>query len=289
MTSQTIDCETLLECPKIPVGGRLKFFVDRWESITDDSWVLETIQNGLKFEFISHPIYSEIRKTTVHAQNRDIFTDEVEKLLQKAAIVPIHAKQTHIGFYSTLFLVKKKTGDLRPVINLKPLNKFLVKRHFKMDTLAKVLNLVQVGDWAISLDLKDAYFHVPIHPDHQKFLRFCILGQSFQFRAMCFGPTQAPRVFTKIVSVVAAHLRVNNIRLIAYLDDWLVVNKNKNLLLSDREKVLNLLTQLGFIVNVAKSQLTPTQKIVYLGSHFNLTLGLVYPTVERIQALEFKK
>ena len=108
MTSQTIDSETLLECPKIPVGGRLKFFVDRWESITDDSWVLETIQNGLKFEFISHPIYSEIRKTTVHAQNRDIFTDEVEKLLQKAAIVPIHAKQTHIGFYSTLFLVKKK-------------------------------------------------------------------------------------------------------------------------------------------------------------------------------------
>ena len=106
MTSQTIDSETLLECPKIPVGGRLKFFVDRWESITDDRWVLETIQNGLKFEFISHPFYSYIRKTTVHAQNRDIFTDEVEKLLQKAAIVPIHAKQTLKGFYSTLFLVK---------------------------------------------------------------------------------------------------------------------------------------------------------------------------------------
>jgi hypothetical protein len=56
-----------------------------------------------------------------------------------------HEKPT--GFYSTLFLVPKKNDKMRPVINLKPLNGYLKKTHFKMDTLSKVLNIVKTGDW----------------------------------------------------------------------------------------------------------------------------------------------
>ena len=103
---------------------------------------------------------------------------------------------------------------------------------------------------------------------------------------MCFGPTQAPRVFTKIVSVVAAYLRIQNIRIATYLDDWLITSYNRHQVLSDREKTLNLLVQLGFIVNIKKSTLEPTQKITYLGSVFDLKQELVLPTVERVQKLE---
>ena len=277
----------MLECPEMPVGGRLKKIVNRWEKITNDNWVLETLNKGLKFEFEAYPKPTGIRQTYVPVQNLEIYSEEVQNLLQKEPITHVPFVEKHQCFYSTLFLVPKKTGDQRPVINLKPLNSYLVKRHFKMDTLAKVLNLVHENDWAVSLDLKDAYFHIPVHPSHQKYLRFCILGQCFQFQAMCFGPTQAPRVFTKVVSVVhvAAHLRMHNIRLVAYLDDWLVVNKIKHQLIQDREKVLNLLTHLGFIINVKKSQLVPCQEIVYLGSMFKLNLGQVCPTKDRIQSL----
>jgi hypothetical protein len=51
------------------------------------------------------------------------------------------------------------------------------------------------------------------------------------------GPTSAPRVFTKIVSVVAAILRAQSIRVAIYLDDWLVVNQNKQHLILDRGKM----------------------------------------------------
>ena len=61
------------------------------------------------------------------------------------------------------------------------------------DCLSKVKNLVQLGDWAISIDLKDAYLHVPLHVAHKKYLRFCILGKAYQFTCLCFGPIQAPR------------------------------------------------------------------------------------------------
>ena len=100
----------------------------------------------------------------------------------------------------------------------------MVKQHFRMDTLIKVLNLVKPNDWAIFLDLKDAYLHVPIHKSHRKHLRFCIQGKVYQFVALCFGPTQSPRCFTKIISVVTAHLRMQTVRLASYLDDKLIVN-----------------------------------------------------------------
>ena len=72
-------------------------------------------------------------------------------------------------------------------------------------------------------------------------------------------------MFTKLVAVVAAHLRQQNVRLASYLDDWLALNRIRKFLVQDRQKCLNLLTSLGFIVNAEKSCLVLTQKITYIG------------------------
>ena len=120
---------------------------------------------------------------------------------------------------------------------------------------------------------------------------FCVNNQCYQFRVLCFGPTAAPRIFTKVCSVVAAHLRAPNIRLAAYLDDWFVVNQNKQMLMEDREKTLILIINLGFIVNLEeKSNLILTQTITvptitYIGAMFCLKEEIVRPTSERITKL----
>ena len=64
-----------------------------------------------------------------------------------------------------------------------------------MDTLAKVISLLKKGNYAISLNLKDAYLHIPMHKSHRKYLHFCVKGKRYQFKAMCFGPTQALSVY----------------------------------------------------------------------------------------------
>ena len=51
----------------------------------------------------------------------------------------------------------KKDGSCRPVVNLRLLNNFLVKRRFKMEGIVLLNSLVQQGDWMVSIDLKDAY------------------------------------------------------------------------------------------------------------------------------------
>ncbi|CAC5367144.1 unnamed protein product [Mytilus coruscus] len=85
------------------------------------------------------------------------------------------------------------------------------------------------------------------------------------------------------VSVVAAHLRKQGIRLAVYLDDWLLVDQQKSVLVKNRDTTITLLTSLGFIINTEKSDLIPTQTISYKGGLFRLDLGLVYPTPERIK------
>lgn len=75
----------------------------------------------------------------------------------------LHLKQ----FVSSLFLVEKgkDTGEFRPVINFKTLNRFLVKEKFKMEGLYTARTLIRTNDFMVKLDLKDAYYAIPMHVD----------------------------------------------------------------------------------------------------------------------------
>ena len=100
-----------------------------------------------------------------------ILEKEIASLLEKKAVVPFPANAA-MGFTSTFFLAPKKSGEWRPIINLRPLNGYIRPKHFRMETLSTVLQTLSQGWWATSLDLKDAYLHVPIHANHQMFLQF---------------------------------------------------------------------------------------------------------------------
>ena len=112
-----------------------------------------------------------------------VLAHEVVALLQKEAIERVHDSLSP-GFYGRLFVVPKTTGGWRPVLDLSPLNVFLKKCPFRMDTLVSVRDAVRVGDWATSIDLSDAYFHILIRSPFRKWLRFVWNGEVFQFRAL---------------------------------------------------------------------------------------------------------
>ena len=93
-----------------------------------------------------------------------------------------------------------------------------------METVASVLLSVREGDFLASLDLKDAYFQIPIHGSSRKLLRFMSEGTVYQFKALCFGLSTAPQVFTRVFAAVSAWAHARGIRLLRYLDDWLVLS-----------------------------------------------------------------
>ena len=164
------------------------------------------------------------------------------------------------AFYHRMFLVEKKNGGYRPVLDLSPLNTFIETTHFKMENLATLKSLINPGDYMINIDLTDAYLSVPIHQESQKFLRFIWQNKAYQFKAMPFGLNVAPRVFTKLLKPVVAWLRGQGIRLIVYLDDILIMASSVELVKQHKQITIRLLESLGFLINYDKSMLIPTQR-----------------------------
>ena len=131
------------------------------------------------------------------------------------------------GFYSRLFVVWKTSGSWRPVIDLSHLNHFVDVSPFQMETILSVLLSVRQGDWMASIDLKEAYLQVPVHPASRHFLRFVFRDKVYQFKALCFGLSTAPQVFTRVMAPVSAILYSMGIRMRRYLDDWLVQSSSR--------------------------------------------------------------
>ena len=190
------------------------------------------------------------------------------------------------GFYSRLFIVWKTSGSWRPVIDLCHLNRFVDVSPFQMETIQSVLLLVRQGDWMASIDLKEAYLQVPVHPASRHFLRFVFRDQVYQFKALCFGLSTSPQVFTRVMAPVSAILHSMGIRMRRYLDDWLVQSSSRESLLRDLQNVLRLCHELGIVVNPQKSNLVPSQVVQYLGVIIDTTSFRASPSQECISKLQ---
>ncbi|XDV11143.1 hypothetical protein PO909_000161 [Leuciscus waleckii] len=119
----------------------LAMSANAWKAIPGVSkWVLNTIMRGYSLQFRCHaPRFRARIETKVNADAAHLLHKEIAKLLRKGAIERVHPSFTEAGLYSRYFLVPKKDGALRPILDLRYLNKVLVKRPFKMLTTRQIL------------------------------------------------------------------------------------------------------------------------------------------------------
>ena len=114
---------------------------DYWCKYTSDEWILETI-SGYKIEFTQLPCQNKIpNEIPFSDEQASIVNEEVSKLLQKGAIKLVEKSDDQ--FISTIFIVPKKDGTSRPVINLRYLNEFVEYHHFEQENLSFALDLIQ--------------------------------------------------------------------------------------------------------------------------------------------------
>ena len=210
-------------------------------------------------------------------------------MLQKNAVEKVRTlKSDNKQFFSTLFVRPKKDGGLRPIFNLKKLNSFTVYEHFKMEGFHMIKNILKPNDFLCKIDLKDAYFCIPIHQTHRPYLRFRWGDQVMQYRSLPFGLASGPRLFTKLMKPVVAILRRLGVKLIIYLDDILLMNQSREGLIKDRDSLLYLLHNLGWLINWNKSVLQPTQKLEFLGMEVDSTSMMVSLPRDKIEKITKK-
>ena len=125
-------------------AGRLKEYYAQWQALTSVPEILQMI-SGQPIEF-THIPYQRVapKDKEIHdLQEKQVTDIEIGKLLAKEVIVPTTHEEGE--YISPIFTRPKKDGTSCLILNLKRLNEHVLYRHFKMESIATVLNMVKPG------------------------------------------------------------------------------------------------------------------------------------------------
>ena len=240
-------------------------FLPEWKEVFPGGWMLKMIEEGWRFNLFKEPCVDRNVKKEYYLSKKEQESVEtfMKQMLQTEVIEKVTEGQD-TEFYSPIFIAVQEKKE-RFILNAKNLNLFIKKFHFKMEGLHHVAEIIQRGDFMCKIDLSKAFFHIPIHKQHRKYLNFYWKGNLYRFTCLPFGVTSAPRVFTKLLRSVMGVLRRKGIILVVYIDDILVIAATMKKCRSDTQEVIRLLEKLGFMINVKKSETNPTRKLKFLG------------------------
>ena len=183
-------------------AGQIKKFSHEWSKITSDPDILSMVQGDhINFEG-KIPVQHTSPPNTLPLSQSEKIEEAINCLKTKKVISLCNAEPRE--FISPIFTLNKKDGNIRLILNLKKLNDSVEYHHFKMDNIYTVLKLVSRDCWMSSLDLKDAYYIVPIHPESQSFLKCYYNGNLYKFQVFPNGLSSCPRRFTKLLKPVLA-------------------------------------------------------------------------------------
>ena len=232
---------------------------------------------GLELHFLSPPPLTFVppARAMPGATQLPLIRPFIPVLLSRHIIRKIATPQ--LLYFSRVFVVGKKNNSSRLVIDLSLLNLLLIVPRFKMETVEKIALNITGPMWGCTIDMEDAFFHVPVGWDYQRYLAFVVDGQIYVFQFLPFGLASAPWAFSRVIKPIKSFLHRLMVRIHSFLDDSLL-HPSQEGLVETTSLVLALFRKLGFSINLPKSNLSPSQRVVYLGVLFHLdTLQLSLP------------
>ena len=251
---------------------------------------LSVVEFGYKIPLKSLPFQRKLPKNPpAVGKAHDILVQEANDLLNKHAVSVVEPVDDQ--YISSYFAVPKprKPDSWRPILNLKYFNDFIKKYRFQMETLASVREWIKPNSYCTSLDLKDAFLHIPIHKHSKKYLRFHWLNKLLEWQVLVFGLTCSPRVITKVLKPVVAFLRLTwNILISIYIDDILVQHCNYATCILHTQIVIIVFMCLGWSLKYEKCDLIPKQQFLHLGFLFNtvdMTISCPPDKIARLQSM----
>ena len=243
-----------------------------WEALGDPV-AADIMLNGLRLQFLFPPPLSlhPPAGTTSSGHHLPHIRTFIPSLLRRCVIGRVLTPRPL--FFSRLFVVPKKGGSLRLIIDLSRLNKFLVVHTFRMESVWTIAPGLIGALWGCTVDLEDAYFNVPIAEVFQAYFAFVVDGVTYIFLRLPFGLSVAPWAFHRVMRPIKGFCHRQGLRLHSYLDDFFLIQRTRQLLLEDSNYLLEVFRCLGVAVNHRKSHLSPSRSLEYLGVIFDLEAG----------------
>ena len=184
--------------------------------------------------------------------------DKIHKQMERDGII----EESKSSFNSPLIVVKKKSGDLRPVIDFRELNKIVIAEHYPLPRIDDMLSNLGGAKIFSSLDLRSAFHQIELSEDSRELTAFSVNFRKYHFKKLPFGYCNSPGVFQSIMC--KALQKLLGTLCFVFIDDILVFSKSVKSHLSDIKEVLESLRNGNLSVKLEKCSFFQSQ-VEYLG------------------------
>lgn len=290
---QTIEAHTAqagpspwADAPGLP--NALRRHVSAWCSIGASRTSLSWIASGYMPRWPEQPQPQQFangpgaHEYELESEENKFFKAELARQLEAGAYVevtqPDWAKVIH-----PIDIRPKPNGGFRTITDCRYINLFSAHMAYHNEDLRDLFATVQPNDWVFSTDLKDAYFHVPLHEDLWPYMCFAYEDKVYFTKVAPFGWNLSAYVFCALVKEVTTFLRSVAISVLGYMDDWFWGERTNPDARELAQFAVWLLDTLGFSLNAIKSELDPSQGSDFIGATIDTVEYTMRPTDRRVK------
>ena len=249
------------------VPGRLLGRQEAFKRLGAEPYVVDTVQHGYKLVWERGP-----PPPSFTANNRSAREDlpwvrtEMGRLELLRCVKRVMEQPANVLPLSKVFSNK----DRLVLDASRGLNPWCLSRGVKLDDLRCILNSIKEGDFLVTNDLDSGYWHVPVHPDHQKYLGMCVPDEEgnpvfYVWTVLVLGVKDAAHLFTRLIKPIMGALREEGYRGQIYIDDLLTAGASKEEALKNEERAYALFQECGYIFKPSKRSGEPAQEVRFLG------------------------
>ena len=265
------------------------------EKDSDKQFILDGISNGFRIvDSVENvkDVYCKNYKSVLDPAVKHIAEEQIIHEIEVGNYVVSGSKPTIV---SSLGAIIKDSGKVRLIHDCSrpvglSVNSYASKNHFKYETVDNAVKLLPSQGYMAKIDLSSAYRSVPIHPSCFEFMGLSWtfegdLSPTFLFDTrLPFGASTAPEKFQRISNSISRYMRRQGYTVVSYLDDFLIIDSNKEKCLEGHTFLLSTLENLGFTINWNKVE-PPSQVMTFLGIEIDSIRGTLSLPQNKLQEL----
>ncbi|UYV64144.1 K02A2.6-like [Cordylochernes scorpioides] len=224
-----VEAQTLITgdtCEKLEILRRINHInTDEMKLCSETQKILEQyheVFQGVGLINSECKIYTKPEYSPVQVPPRRIPTSlgaEVQSELENMVKQGIVTKIYHETEWShPMVVVKKKSGQIRICLDPRKLNEDLVGRHFQTPAPAELLHEIPKAKYYTVLDVKSAYWHIPVAKEYRDLLVMTTPFGKFRYNRLPFGLKISAQIFVEKMTNIFRDSFQN----ITYVDDLLI-------------------------------------------------------------------
>ena len=236
---------------------------------------------------IKHSVVADVETTTetpIHTTARRLNPEQykalkvvLSRLLNQGVL-----ERSQSPWAFPIVMVKKKSGDWRLCADLTNLNKVLKMQKYALPNINDFAALAHGCKWFSALDVADAYYNIPVNPDHRHKLTITTPLGNYCYNYLPMGLASSSCYYQRLMNEAVGNIP----HVFCYLDDIIIMTKDLEEHRQTLRQVFARLKDHGLVVKAPKC-IVAVQSLSFLGYH--VSSGGIAPLPTKVAAIrDFK-